>query len=142
MRPLLLTFACVLFGCKTATVSGAQPGDPPEEVLEQYGSQLQKEDLVLGTGEEAVRGRTVDVHYTGYLTDGRRFDSTAGKEPFSFRLGAGKVIRGWDEGVVGMKVGGKRKLTVPPDLGYGERGMGGIPPRATLLFEIELVAVR
>ena len=142
MRRLLLLLVLSLCACKTTPSAAPAAGDPPEEVLDPYGNQLVKEDLVVGSGEEATPGRTVAVHYTGYLTDGRRFDTTAGKAPFEFKLGAGQVIRGWDQGVVGMKVGGKRKLTVPPDLGYGERGMGGIPSRSTLLFEIELVAVR
>src|SRR5512140_1954478 len=100
------------------------------------------DDLVKGKGAEAVRGKTVQVHYTGWLTDGTRFDSSVGGEPFSFRLGAGEVIEGWDRGVAGMKVGGKRKLTLPPALGYGAQGAPpAIPPDATLVFEVELLAV-
>ncbi|HEU4385811.1 MAG TPA: FKBP-type peptidyl-prolyl cis-trans isomerase [Anaeromyxobacteraceae bacterium] len=100
------------------------------------------EDLVVGTGTEAVRGKTVEVHYTGWLTDGKQFDSSVGGETFSFRLGKGEVIAGWDRGVAGMKVGGKRKLTIPPELGYGRRGAPPvIPPNATLVFEVELLAV-
>lgn len=100
------------------------------------------EDLVKGKGAEAVRGKTVEVHYTGWLADGTRFDSSAGGQPFSFRIGAGEVIDGWDRGVAGMKVGGKRKLTLPPELGYGAKGAPPeIPPNATLVFEIELLAV-
>ena len=105
---------------------------------------LKIEDLVVGTGAEATSGKTVSVHYTGSLTDGKKFDSSKDRgQPFNFSLGAGQVIRGWDEGVAGMKVGGKRKLTIPPDLGYGSRGAGGaIPPNATLVFEVELLGVR
>ena len=104
---------------------------------------LQIEELQAGTGVEATHGKTVDVHYTGWLTDGTKFDSSVDRaRPFSFPLGAGRVIKGWDQGVAGMKVGGKRKLTIPPDLGYGPRGAGGvIPPNATLVFEVELLAV-
>ncbi|MBM4181004.1 MAG: FKBP-type peptidyl-prolyl cis-trans isomerase [Betaproteobacteria bacterium] len=102
------------------------------------------DELNLGEGEEAKTGDTVRVHYTGWLTDGSKFDSSVDRdEPFDFPLGRGYVIRGWDEGVAGMRVGGRRKLTIPPDLGYGARGAGGvIPPNATLVFEVELLAVR
>jgi FKBP-type peptidyl-prolyl cis-trans isomerase len=104
---------------------------------------LKQEDLVVGSGAEAVAGKTVSVHYTGKLTDGTKFDSSLDRgDPFSFRLGAGQVIKGWDQGVAGMKVGGKRMLTVPPELGYGERGFpGAIPPNSTLVFEVELLGV-
>ncbi|MCP5142810.1 MAG: FKBP-type peptidyl-prolyl cis-trans isomerase [Chromatiales bacterium] len=101
------------------------------------------EDLEVGSGAEATAGKNVRVHYTGWLTNGTQFDSSIPRgQPFSFPLGAGHVIRGWDQGVAGMKVGGKRKLTIPPELGYGARGAGGvIPPNATLVFEVELLAV-
>jgi FKBP-type peptidyl-prolyl cis-trans isomerase len=100
------------------------------------------EEIQAGAGAEAVKGKTVRVHYTGTLTDGKKFDSSRDRsEPFAFRLGAGDVIKGWDEGVVGMKVGGKRKLTIPPEAGYGSRDLGIIPPNSTLLFDIELLAV-
>jgi len=100
------------------------------------------EDLVAGKGSEAVRGKSVQVHYTGWLLDGTKFDSSVGGSPFSFELGAGEVIEGWDRGVAGMKVGGKRKLTLPPELAYGTRGAPPeIPPNATLVFEVELLAV-
>jgi FKBP-type peptidyl-prolyl cis-trans isomerase FkpA len=99
------------------------------------------EELKVGTGAEAAAGQHVSVHYTGWLTDGTKFDSSKDRgDPFEFPLGAGHVIRGWDEGVQGMKVGGSRKLTIPADLGYGARGAGGvIPPNATLVFEVELL---
>ena len=111
---------------------------------------LGKTDTVVGKGKEAVAGRTVEVHYTGWLHDataekqrGKQFDSSVGRGPFSFPLGAGRVIRGWDEGVAGMKVGGKRTLVIPPELGYGKRGAGGvIPPDATLVFDVELLDVK
>ena len=100
------------------------------------------EEITIGSGAEASAGHEVTVHYTGWLTNGEKFDSSKDRDdPFVFPLGAGRVIRGWDEGVQGMKIGGKRKLTIPPDLGYGARGAGGvIPPNATLVFEVELLA--
>ena len=118
-------------------------GDPLIAAKERTtASGLRITDLVLGTGAEAVSGRTVSVNYRGTLTSGKEFDSSYGRGPFSFPLGAGRVIRGWDEGVAGMKEGGKRKLVIPPDLAYGERGAGGvIPPNATLVFEVELLKV-
>ncbi len=102
------------------------------------------EELSVGEGVEAVVGKQVSVHYTGWLTDGTKFDSSLDRnDPFDFPLGRGHVIRGWDEGVAGMKVGGKRKLTIPPEMGYGARGAGGvIPPNATLVFEVELLGVK
>jgi FKBP-type peptidyl-prolyl cis-trans isomerase len=103
---------------------------------------MQSEDLVVGTGDEAVSGKTVTVNYVGTLTDGTKFDASADHgQPFSFQLGAGRVIEGWDKGVVGMKVGGKRKLTIPPDMGYGAQAVGSIPANSTLVFEIELLKV-
>ena len=104
---------------------------------------LQMEDLVQGSGTEAATGHQVSVHYTGWLTDGTKFDSSLDRnQPFSFQLGASQVIQGWDRGVVGMKEGGKRKLTIPPELGYGSRGFpGAIPPNSTLVFEVELLKV-
>jgi peptidylprolyl isomerase/FKBP-type peptidyl-prolyl cis-trans isomerase FkpA len=104
---------------------------------------LEVVDLVVGTGAEAVAGKRVSVHYTGTLTNGSKFDSSLDRgQPFQFVLGAGQVIKGWDQGVAGMKIGGKRKLTIPPELGYGARGAGGvIPPNATLVFEVELLGV-
>jgi peptidylprolyl isomerase len=105
-------------------------------------SGLRITELVVGSGEEAVSGKSVSVNYRGTLTNGREFDSSYGRGPFSFPLGGGRVIKGWDEGVAGMKVGGKRKLVIPPDLAYGERGAGGvIPADATLIFEVELLQV-
>lgn len=106
-------------------------------------SGLKYVDQAVGTGDVAVAGKTVSVHYTGWLENGKKFDSSVDRgQPFSFPLGAGRVIKGWDEGVQGMKVGGKRKLTIPSDLGYGSRGAGGvIPPNATLIFDVELLGV-
>ncbi len=111
---------------------------------------LQSVDTTVGTGAEAAAGQRVKVHYTGWLYDpaaannrGKKFDSSKDRgQPFSFGLGGGEVIRGWDEGVQGMKVGGTRVLTIPPEMGYGARGAGGvIPPNATLVFEVELLGV-
>ncbi len=106
-------------------------------------AELEIEDQIVGDGEEAVAGQTVEVHYTGWLTDGTKFDSSLDRDQtFSFKLGGGQVIAGWDQGVAGMKIGGSRKLTIPPDLGYGERGAGGvIPPNATLVFKVELIGL-
>jgi FKBP-type peptidyl-prolyl cis-trans isomerase len=118
-----------------------QAGSNPEVTTE---SGLKYVDLVVGTGREAAAGQLVTVHYTGWLTNGTKFDSSVDRrDPFSFPIGSGKVIRGWDEGVTGMQVGGKRKLTIPPQLGYGARGAGGvIPPNATLVFDVELLDVK
>ena len=107
-------------------------------------SGLQYTDEAVGSGQQAKAGDHVVVHYTGTLTDGRKFDSSRDRnKPFEFPLGAGTVIRGWDEGVAGMKVGGRRRLVIPPQLGYGARGAGSvIPPNATLVFDVELVGIR
>jgi len=129
-------------GATAAAAPGAAPADATPVAL-------QKIDTVQGTGKEAVPGMTAVVHYTGWLYSpnaqlqhGAQFDSSAGREPFSFQLGSGMVIPGWDQGVQGMKVGGKRTLIVPAALGYGERGAGPIPPNANLIFDIELLDVR
>ena len=125
-----------------ATSTGATAtGAAAQEVTLPDGLKMQ--DLKVGDGAIAEDGSTVQVHYTGWLTNGTKFDSSVDRgTPFSFRLGTGQVIRGWDEGVKGMRVGGKRKLTIPPALGYGDRGAGDvIPPGATLLFDVELLSV-
>jgi FKBP-type peptidyl-prolyl cis-trans isomerase len=128
-------------------MSEAQSGSPAGAPA----SGLKITDRKVGTGAEAVAGKQVTVHYTGWLFDaaakdnkGRKFDSSLDrKDPFGFGLGAGQVIRGWDQGVAGMKVGGQRTLVIPPEMGYGARGAGGvIPPNATLVFDVELLGVR
>lgn len=122
----------------TATVKSTSDSDIPKVV-----DHLIKKDIKVGTGAEAKSGDTVTVNYKGTLTNGSQFDSSYDRgQPFTFQLGAGNVIQGWDEGVPGMKVGGKRKLIIPSDLGYGEQGMGAdIPPNSTLVFEVELLKV-
>lgn len=117
------------------------PLDAPDTTLTASG--LSITELQLGDGAVASAGQTVIVNYRGTLENGKEFDSSYGRGPFSFPLGAGRVIKGWDEGVAGMKVGGKRRLVIPPDLAYGTRGAGGvIPPNATLIFEVELLDIR
>ena len=121
------------------TPATAAPSKKVENVTE-----LKKEDVKVGTGAVAEANKSVTVHYTGWLTDGKKFDSSKDHgQPFTFQLGAGQVIKGWDQGVAGMKVGGMRKLTIPPNLAYGAGGADGglIPPNATLVFEVELLGV-
>ncbi|MBQ7256990.1 MAG: FKBP-type peptidyl-prolyl cis-trans isomerase [Abditibacteriota bacterium] len=115
--------------------------DPTEETeKKEEATGLKIEDIKVGEGEAVEEGDTVKVHYTGMLTNGKVFDSSKERgEPFRFTVGAGNVIQGWEKGLIGMKVGGKRLLTIPPDLGYGDRDMGDIPPNSTLIFEIELL---
>jgi FKBP-type peptidyl-prolyl cis-trans isomerase len=148
---LLIIFALLglASGCGNSEKSGVSGASSPSSPTKVSGapttmsSGLQYWDIVVGTGATAVPGKDVQVHYTGWLTNGTKFDSSLDRgQPFVFPLGAGQVIKGWDEGVAGMKVGGKRQLRIPPALGYGDAGAGGdIPPNATLIFDVELLGV-
>jgi FKBP-type peptidyl-prolyl cis-trans isomerase len=145
----LFTVLGVASGCGSSdkpTTSSTPSTSSPIKVSGQpttTPSGLQYWDIVVGTGATATPGSTVKVHYTGFLTTGQKFDSSRDRgEPFSFPLGQGQVIKGWDEGVAGMKIGGQRQLRIPPQLGYGAEGAGGvIPPNATLIFDVELLGV-
>jgi FKBP-type peptidyl-prolyl cis-trans isomerase FkpA len=140
----VLSFALAACGEEPASTTGAggddQPSCPEDVVTSDTG--LEYRELECGGGPEASRGDVAHVHYTGTLEDGTEFDSSVGGKPFTFVLGAGQVIAGWDEGIEGMSVGGKRELTIPPELGYGEMGSPPvIPPNAVLIFEVELVGL-
>jgi len=132
-----------MFDYRSETNKMPEPGVVGEPAKKEEAKGLQIEVLKEGTGTGTKTGDTVSVHYTGTLTDGKKFDSSLDRgQPFSFKLGAGLVIKGWDQGLVGMKVGEKRKLTIPPDLAYGDAGAGGvIPPGATLIFEVEMLKI-
>jgi FKBP-type peptidyl-prolyl cis-trans isomerase len=143
---ILFAILSVASGCGGSNKSSAPSTSSPMKVsgpATTTPSGLQYWDIVVGTGATAAPGSTVKVHYSGFLTGGEKFDSSRDRgEPFSFPLGGGQVIKGWDEGVAGMKVGGQRQLRIPPDLGYGATGAGGaIPPNATLIFDVELLEV-
>lgn len=131
-------------GSVGASSGEKSPGDKSEEEVVITESGLQIKDLVVGTGEQARAGATVSVHYTGWLVDGTKFDSSVDRgTPFEFQLGQGRVIKGWDEGVATMRVGGKRELTIPPELAYGDRAVGAvIKAGSTLVFEVELLEVK
>lgn len=140
-------FAYFIFGLNTKPSDSAyqanQTTPSPSTAKEPIPSDLKIEDITVGTGRDVKSGDTVVIHYKGTLTDGTQFDSSYDRnEPFTTQIGVGSVIKGWDLGVVGMKVGGKRKLTIPPSLGYGAQASGPIPANSTLLFELELVGIK
>lgn len=146
---LLLMILTTVTGCEGCTSEREKEAideatTDVEPTSEEPTDSLKVEDQVVGSGKEATAGKVVSVYYTGRLTSGEQFDSNAGSgKPLEFELGAGRVIQGWEQGLVGMKVGGKRKLIIPPDLAYGERGFGNvIPPKSTLVFDVELVNVQ
>ena len=140
---LVGAIAVIAFKVRVPESWKAQEAPTQENVMEEKQTELKIEDIVVGSGEEAIAGKKVTVNYEGTLENGTKFDSSYDRgTPFSFNLGAGEVIEGWDKGVSGMKVGGKRRLVIPSSLGYGSQGAGGvIPPDATLVFEIELLKV-
>jgi FKBP-type peptidyl-prolyl cis-trans isomerase FkpA len=146
-RQLFLVTALLMFTATAALLAQTARPDTsaPTKVTGKGKSTsdgLQYWDIKAGTGALAVKGKRVSVHYTGWLTNGKKFDSSVDRgQPFMFNLGAGEVIKGWDEGVEGMKIGGKRQLKIPPSLGYGRQGIGPIPPNSTLIFDVELLGV-
>jgi FKBP-type peptidyl-prolyl cis-trans isomerase FkpA len=146
MKPILALVLGLTFTLATASAIAQQPATAAASKAPKA---LQKIDTVVGKGKVAAAGNTVTVHYSGWLyapkepkQRGTQFDSSVGGAPFTFKLGAGNVIKGWDQGVVGMKVGGKRTLVLPAELAYGARGAGPIPPNANLIFEVELLGVK
>ena len=152
-RAVLASTVLVLAACRPDAPAGGAAGSSggfaaelgvDTTALTRMQSGLRYQDVAVGSGEEATAGRTAVVHYTGWLPDGKKFDSSRDRgEPFSFPLGAGQVIAGWDQGVAGMKVGGRRKLVIPSELGYGASGAPpDIPPNATLVFDVELLGVQ
>jgi FKBP-type peptidyl-prolyl cis-trans isomerase len=139
---VLMLFAYFIFGFSgTANTNQMQQVTPTQSTSS---DKLQIIDEKIGTGTAVKKGDTVDINYVGTLTDGTKFDASAdhGGAPFETQIGVGQVIKGWDEGIIGMKVGGKRKLIIPPSLGYGDQAAGSIPPNSTLIFQVELVGIK
>jgi len=143
-RKVIIVISVVLVSMGLLFLSSPSSSKGDAEKLEKTPSGLEYVDLVVGKGGQPRKGQRVVVHYTGWLKNGDKFDSSVDRgEPFSFQIGVGQVIRGWDEGVMTMRVGGKRKLIIPSDLAYGRRGAGrAIPPNATLVFEVELLDLK
>ena len=140
---LMVVVAAAYFIFTRNTVESTEMKQQSSTSQSSVSSKLKVEDIKIGTGKEVKSGDTIIIHYNGTLTDGTKFDSSYDRgQPFETVIGVGKVIQGWDQGVVGMKVGGKRKLTIPPDLGYGAQTVGPIPANSTLIFEVELVDVK
>jgi FKBP-type peptidyl-prolyl cis-trans isomerase FkpA len=157
MKRAMMALGAVMLAAAVACDTGADEGPAEEQVAREYAPELNVdldrmeradgglyyEDVVEGTGEEAESGRTVVVHYTGWLPDGTQFDSSRDRaQPFETMIGMGHVIRGWDEGIPGMREGGQRRLVIPYGMAYGPAGRGAIPPEATLVFDVELLEVR
>lgn len=145
-RPAVALAALLVLAACAGTSDGPAPDAAPPPAAAPPGAaasdSLASQDLKVGTGPEARTGQRLRVHYTGKLTNGTTFDSSVGRAPFTFTLGSGQVIKGWDQGVAGMRVGGKRRLVIPPELGYGARGAPPqIPPNSTLVFEIDLLGI-
>jgi FKBP-type peptidyl-prolyl cis-trans isomerase len=139
----LVVFAYFIFGLNQGPASNTITADSPNGATPTVAENVKSEDIEVGTGPEVKSGDTVVIHYTGTLPDGTKFDSSVDRgEPFETRIGVGEVIKGWDLGVVGMQVGGKRKLTIPPSLGYGDQGVGNIPPNSILIFDVELLEIK
>ena len=145
MRPSLLFVTFTLLAAAALAQTAKTDTSAPTKVTgggKSMPDGLQYWDIKVGEGPAAVQGKPVQVHYTGWLTNGKKFDSSVDRgQPFTFTLGAGQVIKGWDEGVAGMKVGGKRQLKIPPALGYGAQGAGPIPPNSILIFDVELLGI-
>lgn len=138
---VLIIFAYFIFGLNGSTPSQSTPQTAPSQAANN--DKLQVVDEKIGTGSAVKSGDTVQINYVGTLTNGTKFDASADHGgPFTTQIGVGQVIKGWDEGIIGMKVGGKRKLVIPPSLGYGDQSVGNIPPNSTLIFQVQLVGIK